>query len=950
MTELSKTYEARETEGKWYQFWEDNGLFIADPHSDKPPFSLVMPPPNVTGVLHMGHVLGNTLQDIICRWKRMQGFEVLWVPGTDHAGIATQTVVEKHLQKNYGKGRKDYSREEFLSHIWEWKENHLNRIIEQIKRLGCSCDWSRMKFTMDDDINYAVKTIFKKLYEDGLIYRGDYLVNWDPITQTALADDEVEYEEKMGHLWYIRYPLVDLDKSIIIATTRPETLLGDTAVAVSMQDPRYKDLIGKMIAHPITNRLIPVIADHYVDSAFGTGAVKITPAHDPNDYEIGLRHNLPFINIMNPNGTLNDNGLQFEGMTMAEARGRVIEELKKQGFLEKIEEHPHRVGVSYRSKAVIEPYLSKQWFIRMKGFAENLCSIVKNQDFSIAPSNWESTYFHWLENVRDWCISRQLWWGHRIPIWYHKTDPNKIICHVEDGLPEEVTRNPSEWQQDEDVLDTWFSSALWPFSTLGWPHDTAFINKFYPLSLMITGNDILFFWVARMLLMGSYAMNALPFPKALLTGLIFGKSYWRKELNGSITYVSQEERQAFDAGEKTPKDVFSKWEKISKSKGNAIDPLEIIAEYGTDAMRMALASSPLLAHQIDLDRRKFEEFKNFSNKVWNGARFVCLNLLESEQNNSTALHAMELAEGLDNNLLAVEDRWILSRLVKLIDATKNNLEAFQIDKAALEVYEFFWNEFCAYYVEMIKPTLFGKVGTLATRKNKQKLLTSILLICLRLMHPITPFITEEIFQYIKNLLGPIPEKLQSDPWTMDACESLNAISIMVAPYPLSKNFPPPSEPAEKAFEEIERTIYTIRNIRGEMRLSISDKTMLYIIGDPHDALLMHIETNKHLLLALTPSQEVHFVSSMPSFALYSSKTLGSIEIVIPLPENLIQKEKDRLEKELLKIDTSLQKLQAQLDNPLFLERAPEELVNTKKQDLSSLSTEKAEIIEKLKKL
>ncbi len=530
--QLPKAFIAKDIEEKWYTFWQENRFFNADNQSSKPAYCISIPPPNVTGVLHMGHALVDTLQDVLIRWKRMSGFEALWVPGTDHAGIATQTVVERHLIASQGKRRKDFSREEFLEHVWSWKENSEKQILSQLKKVGCSCDWSRLAFTMDEKRNRAVQAMFKKMFDANLIYRGDYLVNWDPVTQTALADDEVEYEDKDSFLWYFRYPFIDKSGDVIIATTRPETMLGDTAIAVSPTDDRYEEFVGKKILHPLTHHEIPMIADRFVDPTFGTGVVKITPAHDPNDYEIGLNHKLPFLNVMTPDGRMNENAGKFAGMTREEGREAVVKAMKEQGLLVKIEPHRHRVGISYRSKAIIEPYLSKQWFVRMSGFKEMLRKVVQEKKVRLIPSNWENTYFHWIDNLRDWCISRQLWWGHRIPIWYRKDDPDAMICYAGDDQPPEVKKEPHAWVQDEDVLDTWFSSALWPFSVLGWPDQTEDLKKFYPNSTLITGHDILFFWVARMILMGEYEYNIPPFPETFLHGLIYGKSYWRHQKDG----------------------------------------------------------------------------------------------------------------------------------------------------------------------------------------------------------------------------------------------------------------------------------------------------------------------------------------------------------------------------------------------------------------------------------
>lgn len=684
---LNKSYTPSEVEKKWYAFWEKHGFFKADAKSAKPSYCIVLPPPNVTGALHMGHALVDTVQDALIRWKRMSGFEALWVPGVDHAGIATQTVVERHLIKTLGKRRKDFSREEFLSHVWDWKNKNEENIISQLKKVGCSCDWSRNRFTMDEMSNKAVRTIFKKMYDEGLIYRGDYLVNWDPLAQTALADDEVEYEEKNGFMWFINYKVEGSNESITIATTRPETLLGDVAVAVSPQDQRYQHLIGKFLALPLSDRKIPVIADHYVDPSFGTGAVKITPAHDFNDYEVGLRHNLEMINIMTSDGKINENGRDFCGLTVLEAREAVVLALKNQSLLVKQEPHMNRVGISYRSKAVIEPYLSKQWFVKMSSFKKELRALVEEKKVKMVPPHFESTYFHWIDNLRDWCISRQLWWGHQIPIWYHVEDPSKVICYDGEDLPEEVRKNPSQYKRDEDVLDTWFSSALWPFSTLGWPDQTEDLAKFYPTSTLITGHDILFFWVARMIMMGKYALGDVPFHETFLHGLIYGKSYWKVDSHGQLSYLTSTEKLDYDLGKPLPKEIESKWEKMSKTKGNVIDPLEIIESYGADAMRMALLSSLTHARQIDLDRRRFEEFKNFANKLWNSARFVFMNLEESSS--YKALDETHILSGIDLSLLELEDKWILRELNGVIKQINKYLTNYEFDKASHTLYSFF---------------------------------------------------------------------------------------------------------------------------------------------------------------------------------------------------------------------------------------------------------------------
>ena len=938
MTTSSTAYDPKAVEEKWLRFWAENHFFKADPHSSKPAFSLSMPPPNVTGVLHMGHALVSTLQDVLTRWKRMSGFETLWMPGTDHAGISTQTVVERHLMATLGKRRKDFSREEFLKHVWEWKEKSEKQILAQLKRVGCSCDWSRLAFTMDEKRNAAVRTMFKKMFDAGLIVRGDYLVNWDPVTQTAIADDEVEYEERSSFLWHIRYPLEDKSGFLIVATTRPETMLGDTAVAVSPSDERYAGLVGKFLLLPLTNRRIPIVADAHVDSAFGTGVVKVTPAHDPNDYAIAERHKLPLINIMTPDGRINENGREFAGLSMEEAREAVVRELQAQNLIDKIDPHTHRVGLSYRSKAVIEPYLSKQWFVRMSPFKEKLISAVKEKRVTLIPPHWENTYFHWIENLRDWCISRQLWWGHQIPIWYNVENPEKMICYAGEGVPPEVKAAPSKWKQDEDVLDTWFSSALWPFSTLGWPEKTPELKKFYPNTTLITGHDILFFWVARMILLGEYALDQVPFKESFLHGLIYGKSYWRFH-NGSLQYITGKERDSYDAGTTpVPPEVHSKWEKMSKSKGNIIDPLEIIESYGTDAMRMALCASATQARQIDLDRRRFEEFKNFTNKIWNGARFVLMNVED--------LTPDALAKGIDRNLFTLEDRWILSLLNRITEQVDTHLSEYAFDKAALASYDFFWKEFCAYYVELVKPFLFKKAGTPAQRENKQKILVVILCHVIRLLHPMAPFVTEELFQILKGKFATAAKS--HDPYTRTTCDALAAKACAVAPYPKLLDKKDIDEEIEKKFAYVDSVIHAIRNIRAEMQLPPGTSTDLFVIGAAKE--LKVLQENQTALQALVRIQNLRFEEKEKNLPFSASAVVGNIKLIIPLPEEMREKERVRLTKERDKLIAQQNKTREQLANPQFVERAPKELVEKLKAGIAQAEKELAEITKKLSAL
>jgi len=933
MTELSKTYDPKLVEEKWYSFWEEGGFFKADPNSGKEPYCIVIPPPNVTGVLHMGHALVDTLEDILIRWKRMQGFEALWVPGTDHAGIATQTVVEKHLFAKTGKKRKDFEREEFLEHVWAWKEKSQEQIIHQIKKLGCSCDWSRLRFTMDEQLSRAVRTCFKKMYDDGLIYQGDYLVNWDPVAQTALSDDEVEHEEESSFLWHIRYPFADGTGELVVATTRPETMLGDTGVAVHPEDPRYKSAIGKEVRLPITGRLVPIIADHFVDPKFGSGAVKLTPAHDFNDIEVARRHDLPFINILTPDAKINENGGKYAGLTVEEARIAVVAQLEAEKFLVKIDPHTLRVGRSYRSKAVVQPYLSKQWFVRVTQFKETLISAVREKRVKLIPTHWESTYYHWIENLRDWCISRQLWWGHRIPMWTNKNDPTDKICYTGEGPAPDQTI----YEQDNDVLDTWFSSSLWPFSVFGWPDKTDDLKTFYPTSTLITGHDILFFWVARMIMMGEYVMKEVPFKETFLHGLIYGKSYWRTGKDGHATYVGLDEKKAFDLGDPLPTDVMTKWEKMSKSKGNVIDPIAIIDEYGTDALRMALTSSVTHARQIDLDLRRFEEYKNFANKIWNGARFVFMNLGE--------LTPADFAEGLDMSLLVLEDRWILSTLNRTIVEINRCLTEYTFDRAATRGYEFFWNDFCAIYVELAKPSLTGKVGTEATKKNKQKLLVILLLDAIRLLHPITPFITEEIFSNIKEFFGPMKENEQADLYTQEALRALNSAACIRAPYPTVVRESDTSPEVEQTFEQMNELVRAVRNLRAEMQIAPQEKTELIISGKNWTM----AEQNQSIILALTSTTRIEFTNEeRPIFG--ASHLIGDLKLTIPLSESLKLKERARLEKEMEKAQKLLESTQSKLKNEAFCAKAPREVVDKMEAAEQQTIRQIDEMIQKLEKL
>jgi valyl-tRNA synthetase len=704
--ELPKTYDPSGIEDKWYGIWEEQGLFRADPDSPRPPYSIVIPPPNITGSLHMGHALNNTLQDICIRYKRMDGYNVLWMPGTDHAGIATQNVVEKELLKE-GLTRHDLGREAFIERVWKWKETYGGRIIHQLKRLGASCDWSRERFTMDEGLSRAVREVFVRLYEEGLIYRGNYIINWCPRCTTALSDLEVDHEEREARLYYIKYPLVDRDGYITVATTRPETMLGDTAVAVNPDDPRYSGLIGSRCQLPIMERLLPIIADSYVDKDFGTGALKITPAHDPNDFEIGARHKLEAIKVIDDQGRMNENAGPYAGMDREECRQRILQDLERAGLLERSEPYRHMVGHCQRCRTVIEPALSLQWFVKVKPLAEEAVKAVREGRTRIIPRKWENDYFAWMENIKDWCISRQIWWGHRIPAWSCEKCGEVTVARED---PENCPScGASDLHQDQDVLDTWFSSALWPFSTMGWPERTKELEVYYPTSLLVTAFDILTFWVARMLMMGLKFMGDVPFRDVYIHALI-------RDIEGR---------------------------KMSKSLGNVIDPLEVIDQYGADAFRFALAAFAAQGRDIRLSLERIEGYRNFMNKLWNAARFVLMNLDPTAPPRVAELKDLSLA-----------DRWILSRLARTITGVRGGIEAYKFNEAADAIYQFLWHEYCDWYLEWIKPQIY-RPHSPDERTRAQSVALEVLSCIVQLMHPFCPFITEEIWQSIPWTEGSI---------------------------------------------------------------------------------------------------------------------------------------------------------------------------------------------------
>ncbi|WP_201457044.1 valine--tRNA ligase [Chlamydia sp. 17-3921] len=935
--EFPKTYDPKSVEEKLYTFWEENGMFKADASSDKPSYSVVMPPPNVTGILHMGHALVNTLQDVLVRCKRMQGFETCWIPGTDHAGIATQTVVEKRLQETLGKRRNDFSRKEFLKYVWDWKEKSETIILSQLKQLGCSCDWDRKRFTLDPAANQAVKKAFKRLFDQGHIYRGYYLVNWDPVLQTALADDEVEYEEKEGWLYYIRYRLVNSNDFIVVATTRPETLLGDTALAIHPEDDRYKAFLGDKVELPFVDREIPILGDFFVDPSFGTGAVKITPAHDKDDYQMAERHGLPKINILTPSGKINENGGSFFGLCKEQAREEILIALENKGLFVKKEPYRLRVGISYRSGAIIEPYLSKQWFISVESFRKPICDFVNSEQIRIFPKEFKKNYLIWVNNLRDWCISRQLWWGHRIPVWYHKDDHEKIICYDGDTIPEEVASEPELWYQDPDVLDTWFSSGLWPLTCLGWPDASSEdLKKFYPTSVLVTGHDILFFWVTRMVLLCSVMSEKKPFTEVFLHGLIFGKSYKYYNEIGDWSYISGEEKKAYDLGKELPKGVVAKWEKLSKSKGNVIDPLEMIEIYGADAVRLALCSCANRGEQIDLDFRLFEESKNFVNKLWNGARFIFGHI--------TDLQSQDLLDGIDQDSLGLEDYYILDGFNQLVERLQEAYEVYAFDKIATLAYEYFRNDLCSTYIEIIKPTLSGKQGNEKDRQTKRKLLVVLLVSALGVLHPIVPFITESLFLKIKGMLGAIPES-GGDAITSHAILMLRSRACIEAPYPQKFSVEMPKD-LHESFSLAQRLVYTVRNIRGEMQLDPKMALEAFVICSEH------IDIDRYILIvqALGGLFSIRILMEEPSDQVYSLGVVDSIRIGIFIPKEHLSKEKVRLKKEQQRLQNAIDSIVRLLSSENFRKKANPQLVRDKEEALKYNHIELQNILAKLASL
>ena len=857
------TYNPKEIEQQWYRYWEEKGYFHEEVDTEKEPFSIVLPPPNVTGQLHMGHALDNTLQDILIRTKRMQGYNVLWMPGTDHAGIATQVKVEENIMKTEGKSRHDLGREEFLKRVWEWKQEYGSTIVKQIRSLGASCDWTRERFTLDEGYQAAVLKVFVALYEKGLIYRGERITNWCPNCLTALSDIEVEHEDENGHLWHIKYPVIgEEDTFLTVATTRPETMFGDVAVAVNPNDERYAHLVGKELLLPFVNRHIPIIADEYVDQSFGTGCVKITPAHDPNDFEMGQRHNLESIVVMNPDGTMNAGAGHFVNMPRELARKQVVAELEAQGLLEKVEEHGHSVGHCSRCNTTVEPMVSKQWFVSMEPLAKPALEVVRDKSIEFVPERFTKTYTNWLESIRDWCISRQLWWGHRIPAWYCQECGETIVT------TETLTECPhchGKVEQDPDVLDTWFSSALWPFATMGWPENTEEVKHWYPTSVMVTGYDIIFFWVARMIFMGLEFKEEIPFKHVFIHGLVRD----------------------------------SQGRKMSKSLGNGINPLEVIEEYGADALRFTLVTGNTPGNDMRFYMERVEANRNFANKIWNASKFVLMNL-----------------EGFDENFVpsaedyTLADKWILEEYNKTVTNITNNLDKFELGEAASAVYDFIWNTYCDWYIELAKPRLYNKEGG-RDRQTVQYLLVSILRHMMELLHPFMPFVTEHIWQHLPH----------------------EGESIMVAPWPSTLSMEGFSSAAAHMNVMMDG-IKGIRNMRAEMNVPMGKRSEVILVPATEE-LKGILETHGDYFHTLGWAEKVTVLSpDAPKPENATVTVVNGLEVYLLLKDLIdADKEKERIAKEQATVLKEIARLEGKLNNQGFLAKAPEAVVAKEKEKL-----------------
>ena len=871
--ELEKNYNPADIETRLYEKWQEKKYFHAEVDKDKKPFTIVMPPPNITGQLHMGHALDNTMQDILIRFKRMQGYSALWVPGTDHASIATEAKIVEAMRKE-GITKEEIGREKFLERAWDWKKEYGGRIVKQLKKIGSSADWDRERFTMDEGCSEAVKEVFVKLYNKGQIYKGERIINWCPKCLTSISDAEVEYEDQAGHFWHLRYPLSDGSGFIQMATTRPETMLGDTAVAVNPNDERYKDMVGKTVILPIVHREIPIIADEYVDMEFGTGVVKITPAHDPNDFEVGLRHNLPVINVMTEDAKIVDEYPKYAGMDRYEARKAIVADLEAEGVLVKIEDHSHNVGTCYRCHTTVEPRVAKQWFVKMKELAKPAIDAVKNGDTRFVPPHFDKTYFHWLEGIRDWCISRQLWWGHQIPAFYCDDCGEMVV--TKDAHPV-CPKCGKPMRQDPDTLDTWFSSALWPFSTLGWPEKTEELEYFYPTSVLVTGYDIIFFWVIRMMFSGLEHMGEVPFKTVLIHGLVRD----------------------------------SQGRKMSKSLGNGIDPLEVIDKYGADALRFTLITGNAPGNDMRFYWERVEASRNFANKVWNASRFIMMNLPE------------EGVKEVSEEALTDADKWILSKVNTLVKDVTENMEKYELGIAADKLYSFIWEEFCDWYIEMVKPRLYNDADE--TKTAALYTLQKVLITSLKLLHPYMPFVTEEIFCTLQD----------------------KEESIMISEWPVyTEKMVFGKE--EKAVETIKEAVRNIRNIRAEMNVAPSKKAKVFVVSENEEVRNI-FENGKVFFATLGYASEVLIQQDKTGIDEDAvSVLIPNAAIYMPFAELVdIEKEVERLKKEKERLTKELARVNGMLANPNFVNKAPEKKIAEEKEKLENYTQMMARVEERL---
>ncbi|SOC02016.1 valyl-tRNA synthetase [Pseudobutyrivibrio ruminis DSM 9787] len=874
MKELAKTYDPKGLEDRLYKKWEENGYFHAEVDRSKKPFTIVMPPPNITGQLHMGHALDNTMQDILIRYKRMQGYSALWQPGTDHAAIATEVKVIEHLKKQ-GIEKDDLGREGFLEKCWDWKDEYGTRIINQLKKMGSSADWERERFTMDEGCSKAVEEVFVKLYNEGYIYKGNRIINWCPVCQTSISDAEVEHEEQAGHFWHMKYEIVgEPGRYVTFATTRPETMLGDTAVAVNPKDERYQDIIGKTVMLPFVNREIPVVADEYVDMEFGTGVVKITPAHDPNDFEVGKRHNLPVINVLNDDATINSNGGEFEGMDRYEAREIIVKKMDEMGLLVKIEDHTHNVGTHDRCNTTVEPMVKPQWFVAMEELAKPAIEAIKTGELQFVPKNYDKTYLHWLENIRDWCISRQLWWGHRIPAYYCEKCGETVVAKASEAPTVCPKCGHTHMKQDEDTLDTWFSSALWPFSTLGWPNNTEELDYFYPTDVLVTGYDIIFFWVIRMVFSGYAHTGKSPFHTVLIHGLVRD----------------------------------SQGRKMSKSLGNGIDPLEIIDNYGADALRLTLITGNAPGNDMRFYNERVENSRNFANKVWNASRFIMMNLADNQVTEPATAD------------LATEDKWIISKVNTLAKDVTENMDKYELGIAVQKVYDFIWDEFCDWYIEIVKPRMYSEEYT-ASKNAALWTAKYALTNALKLLHPFMPFITEEIFC-----------TLQSEEET---------IMLSVWPeYDETKNFPVDEAKVERAKD----VVRGMRQLRTDMDVPPSKKAAIHIVSDNAEVRATFDEITP-IFKTLAGATEVYVQADKLGIGDDAvSAVIPDATLFVPL-EDLVdfEKEKERLTKEKEKLEKELARSRGMLSNEKFMSKAPEAKVAEEREKLAKYEAMMAQV-------